>query len=133
MKCEKCGKEYWTRECLNCKNNPNANKKSNNLLLYLIVTIVAIAIIALINININSNPLIGEWNSKSNILGKNKIIFKSDSIETMGMISKVKYDIEENRVIVTDEWGIGTIINIIDDNTLESNLAGIKTIYKKVK
>lgn len=21
MKCEKCGKEYWTRECLNCKEN----------------------------------------------------------------------------------------------------------------
>ncbi|MDD3506373.1 MAG: hypothetical protein PHX65_07505 [Sulfurimonas sp.] len=25
MKCEKCGKEYWTRECLNCKENYTEN------------------------------------------------------------------------------------------------------------
>ena len=40
MKCEKCGKTYWTRECLNCKdkifytpqqNNHQTNKKKENI------------------------------------------------------------------------------------------------------
>lgn len=25
MKCENCGKEYWTKECLNCKNSYTEN------------------------------------------------------------------------------------------------------------
>lgn len=29
MICEKCGKEYWTKECLNCKNHYTENDLQN--------------------------------------------------------------------------------------------------------
>jgi len=135
--CEKCKTKYISKKCPKCNNLKSGynekEKKLNNKKIFASISILTISIISIILINYNSNPLIGEWNTKSNILGNHKIIFKDDSIETMGMISKVKYKIEDDRVIVTDELGIGTIIKIIDENTLESNLAGIKTAYKRIK
>ena len=48
MICEKCGKEYLTRECLRCRDKENNPPKKRNI--SLIIITISIAIIALIMI-----------------------------------------------------------------------------------
>lgn len=142
MKCVKCGTEYMSRECPNCNKiisdeiinryiKPKS-KISKNLIIILSL-IVGIATIGTLISSINTNPLIGEWKAtKSSILGMNKLKFTSKRMETMGIVSKVDYEIENNEVIVTDETGTGMIFKIIDKDTVYSEIMGIKTTYKKV-
>jgi len=54
MKCERCGKEYWTKECLNCKNQKQfgytKNETKNNKNIALTITAIGVTIITLIMI-----------------------------------------------------------------------------------
>ena len=80
--CEKCGKTYYTKECLNCKNMTEAEirkiKKSKiNIPLIITISISIITIgIGTIIYKKNNNPLIGTWKSNKNIMGMGKIEFK---------------------------------------------------------
>ncbi|MGE0738279.1 hypothetical protein [Sulfurimonas sp.] len=51
MKCERCGKEYWTKECMNCKNSYNENdlqnmgiRSSKKAYLHIIITLAVVSI-----------------------------------------------------------------------------------------
>jgi len=138
--CEKCGKKYLSKECLRCKNeNNNLNKinnqKINNKLL-LIPTIILI-ITGILSYQIFfTNPLIGTWQSNQKKLftiNLGKIKFTKDKMIMMGIISKVKYEIDGKNIYVTDQTGTGMLFKIIDNNTISSELMGMKTIYKKIE
>lgn len=84
----------------------------------------------------NQNPIIGKWKSETSFEFMGKIVdqveFTSDREYAMGLSSKVTYQVEEHQIIVTDEWGIGVIYEMIDSQTMRTNIFGIETIYRKI-
>lgn len=113
------------------------DNKNNNMLIQIFgaIGVVAITILILTKL-ISSNPVIGKWRSETNysFMGKsvNEVEFTSDSEYALGMRFKVKYEIDGNRVIVTDETGIGTVFEVIDKNTIRSNALGFETILRRI-
>ena len=84
-----------------------------------------------------SNPIIGEWQSETVVpfIGKsiNTIEFTEDRVYSMGMVSKVNYEIESDKVIVTDGLGIGIVYEMIDKDTMKNNMLGVgETIYRRM-
>jgi len=140
--CNKCGKKYLTKECLDCKDKEsnqnmmknNRDRVSNKLLL---IPATLIILISILSYKIFfTNPLIGTWKSEQKtILGMQlgKIEFTKDKMIMMGILSKVDYEIDGKNIYVTDETGTGMIFKIIDDNTMYSEMMGMKTKYKKVQ
>ncbi len=117
------------------QNYENENKKTNLKTIGFIGTlIIAVFIISKVW---TSNPIIGKWQSERTMsfIGKSisEIEFTSDSQYALGMKFKVKYEIDEKKIIVTDEFGIGTIYEVIDKETMRTNVFGIETIYRKIK
>lgn len=143
-KCEKCGNQYYSKECPYCKEiawrksqginktvNINKNKMKSKIIATSLISIIAI--IGFIIYNINSNPLIGKWKSNNrSLMGTIKIEFKENKMIFMGIVTKVKYEKDGNEVTVIDDTGTGMIYKIIDSDTIENNLMGLKTIYKRV-
>ena len=137
-KCQKCGKTYYTRECLNCRDNKINTKNTNeynHIIKYIILAIVSITTITItIFFNMNSNPLIGKWKiEKNTLMGMEKIEFTKDKMIMMGIVSKVDYEIDKNKIFVTDEMGIGMVFTLINENTLYSEMMGMKRKYKKIQ
>ena len=111
-KCENCGNEYLTKECLKCLNkeymkNVNATyrtdnklktKKKSYLVSIIFIAMIGIALTTLYN-NFNTNPLLGTWQMKKSMpmIGKMKMTFKKDKAIIMGIVSKVEYEINENQ------------------------------------
>jgi len=136
--CEKCGKTYYTRECLNCKDKTNSEIKNQKKIKnkYLLIPISLIIIISILIYKIFfTNPLIGEWKTNTNnLMGINlgKIKFTKDKMIMMGIISKVNYEINGKTIYVTDETGTGMVFKMINNNTMYSETIG-KIKYKKIK
>ncbi len=85
-----------------------------------------------------SNPIIGKWQSETTMpfMGKmiNEIEFTKDREYGMGMSSEVKYEIDGNKIIVTDGLGIGLVYEMIDKDTMKNNMLGMgETIYRRIK
>ncbi|WP_345985983.1 hypothetical protein WCX49_02405 [Sulfurimonas sp. HSL-1656] len=82
-----------------------------------------------------TNPLIGTWVSATKLpfMGRQKIEFRKDSMITMGIYAKVKYDVDGNTVIVHDDSGTGAVYRVVDKNTIFIEAFGIKSIYKKIE
>ncbi len=145
--CNKCGKQYMTRECLNCKKkefnsgmvenihiNTNKDKVNNKLLL---IPIGLIILISILSYKIFfTNPLLGTWESgQKSFIGMQlgKMEFTKDKMITMGIISRVSYEIDGDNIYVTDETGTGMVFKMIDNKTMYSEMMGMKTKYRKVK
>lgn len=98
-------------------------------------TVMVIVIMVIMNMSFG-NPIIGKWRSETAFpyMGKvtNVIVFKKDSVYMEGIEFKVTYDVEEKKVIVKDERGIGTAYEIIDKQTMKSKVMGIESVYKKI-
>ena len=81
------------------------------------------------------NPLIGKWKPQ----GKNvfpptgDIEFSKDKVHTMGVTTSVKYKIDHATITLIDPSTNTRITFVVkDDKNIESNLLGVKTLYKKV-
>ena len=113
--------------------------KNENKPLYKIIGFIGATFLTIIILSKiwTSNPIIGKWQSETNVsfIGKSikEIEFTEDREYSIGITSKVKYEIEKNRIIVTDELGIGVIYEILDNNTMRSNAFGMETIYRRIK
>ena len=82
------------------------------------------------------NPLIGKWKPQ----GKNvfpptgDIEFSKDKVHLMGITTLAKYKINHDTITVIDPSTHTNITFFIkDEKTIESNLLGVKTSYKKVE
>lgn len=96
-----------------------------------IIPIVAISIIGYKILNPH-NPLIGKWKpiSKS-AFSLGEIEFTKEKFHTNGNSNKIKYEIDSDKVSIVDEIGTSIVFYIKDDKTIENNLLGNKTTYKK--
>ncbi len=61
-----------------------------------------------------------------------KIKFTKNKMITMGIISKVKYEIDGKTIYVTDETGTGMVFKMINKNTMYTEMLGGKIKYKKI-
>lgn len=80
------------------------------------------------------NPLIGKWKpmGKNIFLPTGDIEFTKDKVHAMGIATAVKYDIEKNSITVIDATTKRSIVfSIKDAQTIEHELLGVKTVYKK--
>ncbi len=83
------------------------------------------------------NPLIGKWQpqKKSNIFAPTgDIEFQKDKILANGISTPIQYTIEKQYVEVTDlNTKMRIPFYITNEKTIELNLLGIKTTYKKIE
>lgn len=136
--CKNCGEFYISKECPHCDKTKSTDKTTKKGYLA-IGTLLIVTLIVGINLyknnGFNTNPIIGTWRSSKSIpfVGRQTIQFRPDSVITMGVYSKAKYEVEENTIIVTDSTGIGTVYRVIDKNTIYSETLGIKTVFRRLK
>lgn len=95
-----------------------------------------VVIIMLLMDDSPKNPIIGKWRGETIFpaMGSvtNDIEFKKDSVEMEGIVYHVHYDVQDKKVIVSDEKGSGTVYEMIDRHTMKSSVMGIETVYKKI-
>lgn len=125
----------------NPKENENPTKKMGKttpgatIITAAIVTVMLMIGAIVVNYG-NQNPIIGKWQSETSFEFMGKVVdqveFSSDREYALGLSSKVTYQVEEHQIIVTDEWGIGVIYEMIDKETMRTNIFGIETIYRKI-
>jgi hypothetical protein len=148
--CNICNEFYIQKKCPNCYKEKSIKKKEkiiyreygrfetkkdNTKKKYLIFMIpIIIILFSIYNIN-ESNPLIGKWKPiTKTIFSTGNIEFTKDKMYFGGIVTNAKYEIEENKVIIIDDMGIGVIYNIIDKNTISENMLGLgKVIYKRIE
>lgn len=140
MKCDKCENDYFQKECPYCSGLVKAVSNNNNATsgqkATIIILVMALMIASVIIYSMNfSNPIIGKWRSEKAIpfMGHQTIEFTSNRMVMMGITSEVDYEVEGNKVIVTDATGTGIIFKVINDNKIKSELMGLGGIYKRVQ
>ena len=82
------------------------------------------------------NPLIGKWKpqGKNIFLPTGDIEFAKEKFQAMGVTTMVDYDIDDTKINVIDRaTNKGIVFYITGDKTIEVNLLGVKTTYKKVE
>ncbi len=97
--------------------------------LFIGVVILAIAL------HETPNPLIGKWRpqGKNIFLPVGDIEFAKDKVQALNITTMVKYDIDDTKINVIDTTtNTGITFYITSDKTIETNLLGVKTTYKKV-
>lgn len=112
--------------------NPKHHPK---LIASLVLLLIAIVILT-IALRETPNPLIGKWRpmSKNIFLPVGDIEFFKDKMQALNITTTVSYDIEESKIKVVDlSNNTGIIFYIKDDKTIETNLLGVKTLYRKVE
>ncbi|KFL34517.1 MULTISPECIES: hypothetical protein [unclassified Sulfurospirillum] len=121
------------RQCMQERDwNPKHHPK---ILLASVATIMG-TIILLLVLHETPNPLIGKWRpqGKNIFLPVGDIEFTKDTFQALGISTMVKYEIDETKVQVIDTTtNTGINFYITRDKTIEVNLLGIKTSYKKVE
>lgn len=113
-----------------------ADTKSNNSIL----KILGIALIAFIFFSVYkntpnrlNNPILGKWRTNTAI-GTMEIEFDKNTASALGGTSRVNYEIKDNKILVFDEdLKIGTYYTLHDQNTIYTDLMGIRTVYRRVR
>lgn len=104
-------------------------------IIFLCATLFTIIVIYL---NLNKNPIIGKWKPiNNNFMLNSEIEFTDKRMFFMGMVSDVKYETDNDKIIVFDKEGIfkniGNVYTIKNKDTMENNSFGIKTLYKRIE
>ena len=97
--------------------------------------LIGIGILA-IALHETQNPLIGKWRpqGKNIFLPVGDIEFAKEKVQALNITTMVKYDIDDTKVNVIDPTtNTGITFYLTGDKTIESNLLGVKTTYKKVE
>lgn len=104
-----------------------------------IIVGVAVAIIGSVIMTLalreTPNPIIGKWRpqGKNIFLPVGDIEFTKEKVQALNVTTMVKYNIDDTKVVVMDP-STNTFITfyITGDKSIETNLLGVKTTYKKV-
>lgn len=121
------------RQCMQERDwNPKHHPK---IIVGIACTLIGSVILALL-LRETPNPLLGKWQpqKKSNIfVPTGDIEFKKDQLLANGVTTPIKYNIEKQYVEVIDLTSKMHIpFYITGDKTIELNLLGVKTTYKKL-
>ncbi|MBN1840246.1 MAG: hypothetical protein JW802_09425 [Campylobacterales bacterium] len=112
--------------------NPKRNPKPFMVLFVILLCTFLISIV----LHEVPNPLIGKWQpqKKSNIfIPTGDVEFRKEQILANGVITPIEYTIENTYIEVVDLQTKTRIrFDVKDEKTIELNLLGVKTTYKKV-
>lgn len=121
------------RQCMKERDwNPKHHPK---IIIGTAVVLIGAVIVAMV-LHETPNPLIGKWRpqGKNVFLPVGDIEFTKDKFQANTITTFVKYDIDDAKVNVIDQTTrTGIVFYIKDDKTIENNLLGVKTTYKKVE
>ena len=116
------------------------NEKNKEIIdIKLIISVFIIILTIFIYLaNANKNPIIGKWRSITpTIIGNIEIEFTNKRMYALGLTSEIKYEEDEDKIIIYDKnkifKDIGMVFTIKDKYTIENDSFGIKTIYKKIE
>lgn len=119
-----------------CMKERDWNPKHHPRIIIGMAVILIGAVVVAIALHETPNPLIGKWRpqGKNIFLPVGDIEFAKDKFQANNLSTIVKYDIDDTKVNVIDPaTNTGIMFYIKDDKTIENNLLGIKTTYKKVE
>ncbi|WP_333803802.1 hypothetical protein [Sulfurospirillum sp.] len=104
-----------------------------------IIVGVAVAIIGSVIMTLalreTPNPIIGKWRpqGKNIFLPVGDIEFTKEKVQALNVTTMVKYNIDDTKVVVMDpSTNTSVTFYITGDKSIETNLLGVKTTYKKV-
>ena len=121
------------RQCMQERDwNPKHHPK---IVMGVVAVLIGVGIMA-IALHETPNPLIGKWRptGKNIFLPVGDIEFTKEKIQVLNVTTMVKYDIDDTKVTVIDPTtNTGITFYITSDKTIETNLLGVKTIYKKIE
>lgn len=133
---EESERESAMKRMYQCMKERDWNPKTNPRLAIIGGGIIAIGIIMAIVLHETPNPLIGKWQpqKKSNVfVPTGDIEFTKESFNANGNNMSVKYAISDGVVEVIDTNSKMRIpFYVRDDKTIELNILGVKTTYKKM-
>ncbi len=114
--------------------NEQTSKPTNRFFI-IFGTIAAVVLAGLLTLPINSNPLIGKWVFEKQLpfAEKQTLEFSNEQVSSMGVTEKVTYSVDGDNVTVIDKEGRGFVYTVVDENTIESNFAGMKVRYIREK
>ncbi|WNY98611.1 hypothetical protein SUSP_001029 [Sulfurospirillum sp. 'SP'] len=120
-----------------CMKERNWNPKHHPRIVIGAAAVLIGTVIMAIALHETPNPLIGKWQpqKKSNIFAPTgDIEFQKDKILANGISTPIQYTIEKQYVEVTDlNTKMRIPFYITNEKTIELNLLGIKTTYKKIE
>lgn len=119
-----------------CMQERDWNPKHHPKIVMGIAAVLIGSVILAIALHETPNPLIGKWRpqGKNIFLPIGDIEFAKEKIQVLNVTTMVKYDIDDNKVYVIDSTtNTGITFYITNDKTIETNLLGVKTTYKKVE
>ena len=129
-------RESILKKMRQCMQERDWNPKHHPKILIASAAIVMGVIILVLALHETPNPLIGKWRpqGKNVFLPVGDIEFTKDKFQALGIATMVKYDIDETKIQVIDiTTDTGINFYITGDKTIEVNLLGVKTSYKKVE
>jgi len=104
-----------------------------------IIVGVAVAIIGSVIMTLvlreTPNPILGKWRpqGKNIFLPVGDIEFTKEKVQALNVTTMVKYNIDDTKVVVIDPLtNTSVTFYITGDKSIETNLLGVKTTYKKV-
>jgi len=119
-----------------CMKEHDWNPKHHPKIVVGVAVVVIGSVILALALRETPNPLIGKWRpqGKNIFLPVGDIEFAKDKIQVLNTSTNVKYDISDTKITVIDTTtNAGVIFYITGDKTIETNLLGVKTTYKKVE
>ncbi|WP_263832596.1 hypothetical protein [Sulfurospirillum oryzae] len=119
-----------------CMKERDWNPKHHPKIVLGIATALIGSVILVFALRETPNPLIGKWRptGKNIFLPVGDIEFTKDKIQALNITTMVKYDIDPTKINVIDPaTNTGITFYITGDKTIETNLLGVKTTYKKVE
>ena len=119
-----------------CMHERDWNPKNHPKIIIACVVALLSIVILVIALRETPNPLIGKWRpqGKNVFLPVGDIEFTKDKFQAVGITTTVKYDIDDTKITAIDSLtNTGITFYITGDKSIEVNLLGVKTAYKKVE
>ncbi|ACZ11940.1 hypothetical protein [Sulfurospirillum deleyianum] len=129
-------RESVLKKMAHCMKEREWHPKRNPKPFIALFVIVLIAVFISLALHETPNPLLGKWQpqKKSNIfIPTGDVEFRKEHVLANGVHTEVSYIIEESYVEVVDKQMQTRLrFELKDDKTIELNLLGVKTSYKKI-
>lgn len=119
-----------------CMQERDWNPKHHPKILMGVAAVIIGSVIVAIALHETPNPLIGKWRpqGKNIFLPVGDIEFAKEKIQMLNVTTMVKYSIDDTKITVIDPTtNTGITFYITNDKTIETNLLGVKTTYKKIE
>lgn len=129
-------RESVLKKMRQCMQERDWNPKHHPKIVVTIACVLIGSVILTMLLRETPNPLLGKWRPQGKTVfpPSGDLEFSKNKAHAMGATTQVKYKIDHAAITVIDPSTNTNIVFFIkDEKTIESNLLGVKTSYKKVE